>query len=166
MQLPGNLLSWTRPMLTVRFLMLRTLLIKLNPLTTARAITAARAFLNITRHLLQLERCSNPVRMRKVFLVLSKKNIFWFGWEVCLGEARKVRVFSVFWPTLTRPGRQSHGPKFWLKLVLETKQLSASIEPLLDLLACLEPKLWLKNPISPQNQKIAENAWVSHWRLL
>ena len=118
---------------------------------------------------------SAPAAAREVFkpstyaeslLGSIKKNIFWFGWGVRLGEARKVGVFSVFWPTLTRPGRQSHGPKFWLKLVLETRQLSASIEPLLDLLACLEPKLWPKNPILPPNQKIAENAWVSHWRLL
>ena len=99
--------------------------------------------------------------MRKVFLVLSKKT-FWFGWGVRLGEARKVGVFSVFWPILTRPGRQSHGPKFWLKLVLETRHFSASIDPLLDLLACLEPKLWPKNPILPQKSK---NAWASHSRL-
>jgi len=27
-----------------------------------------------------------------------------------------------------------------------------------DIVACLEPKLWSKKPILPQNQKIAENA--------
>jgi len=32
---------------------------------------------------------------------------------------------------------------------LETRQFSASIEPLPDLLACLEPTLWIKNTILP-----------------
>jgi len=41
---------------------------------------------------------------------------------------------------------------------VETKRSNASIEPLIDLVACLEPKLWPKNPIVTQNQKIAENA--------
>jgi len=45
-----------------------------NPLTTTRATIVARAFLDINWYLLQLERCSNPLRMRKVILVLSKKN--------------------------------------------------------------------------------------------
>ena len=125
----------------------------------------AQSFFVITRQPLQLDRCSNLLRMRKVFLVLFLKK-FWLGWGVRLGWARKVGVFSVFWPTLTGPGRQSHGPKFWRKLFLGTTQSLASIEPLLDLLACLEPKLWPKNSILPQNQKIAENAWVSHWLLV
>jgi len=54
---------------------------------------------------------------------------------------------------------------YWLKICLETRWSAASIEPLIDLLACLEPKLWPKNPSLPQNQKIAEKASVSHWRL-
>ena len=45
----------------------------------------ARGFFVITRQLQQLERCSNPLRMRKVFLVLLKKNFFdlgeGFAWE-------------------------------------------------------------------------------------
>ena len=94
-----------------------------------------------------------------------KKKIFWFGWGVRLGEARKVGVFLIFGPTLMGPGRQSHGPKFWLKLFLETRWSPASIEPLLDLLACLELKFWPKNPILPPNSEKSENAWVSHWRL-
>jgi len=47
------------------------------------------------------------LRMRQVFLVLLKK-FFWFGWGVRLGEARKVGMFWVFWPTLTGPGQQSN----------------------------------------------------------
>jgi len=42
-------------------------------------------FLVITRQLLQLERCSNPLQMREDFLVLFKKNFFdsgeGFAWE-------------------------------------------------------------------------------------
>ena len=69
----------------VRFLPTEQLSLKLQylipafhsgPSTTAQATVVARAFLDITRHLLQLERCSNPLRMRKVFLVLPKKNVF------------------------------------------------------------------------------------------
>ena len=74
--------------------------------------------------------------MRQVFLVLLKKN-FWFGWGVCLGEARKMGVFCVFWPILTGPGRQSNAPKLWPK----------------------------KHIFSPNSGK-SENAWVSHWRLV
>jgi len=47
---------------------------------------------------------------------------------------------------------------FRLKICFETRRSAASIEPLIDLPACLEPKLWPKDPIFPQNQKIAENA--------
>jgi len=45
----------------------------------------ALGFLVITRQLLQLERCSNPLQMREDFLVLLKKNFFdsgeGFAWE-------------------------------------------------------------------------------------
>jgi len=38
----------------------------LNPLTLARATIVPRTFLVITRQLLQLERCSNPLRIQQV----------------------------------------------------------------------------------------------------
>jgi len=126
-------------------------------LTTTRAKRLAQGFFVITRQPLQLQRCSNPLRMRKFFVVLLKKNFLIRVRGSPGGGSQSGGVF-VFLTYLTGPGRQSHGPKFWLKLVLETRQFSASIEPLLDLLACLGPKLWPKNPIFPQNQKIAENA--------
>jgi len=37
-----------------------------NPLTTTGANKLAHAVLVITRHLLQLERCSNPLRIQQV----------------------------------------------------------------------------------------------------
>ena len=58
-------------------------------------------------------------------------------------------MFLNFWPNLTGPGRQSNELKFWLKPCLETTWSPASIEPLLELLACLEPKLWPKKNILP-----------------
>ena len=51
---------------------------------------------------------------------------------------------------------------FMAQTFLETRRPSASLEPLIDLLACLEPKLWPKNPVV---HKTAEKAWVSLWRL-
>jgi len=47
---------------------------------------------------------------------------------------------------------------------LETRLSSASIEPLIDLLAYLEPKLWPKKTVVLKIPKTAEKAWVSHWR--
>jgi len=37
---------------------------------------------------------------------------------------------------------------------LETKRSSASSEPLIDLLAYLEPELWPKNPVLHKIQKL------------
>ena len=45
---------------------------------------------------------------------------------------------------------------FCFKIFLETRESSASVETLIDLLACLEPELWAQNPIVSQNKKIAE----------
>jgi len=67
-------------------------------------------------------------------------------------------MFSDFWPNLTGPGRYIHELFSWHKLFTETTRSVASIEPLIDLLACQEPKILPKNPTVPQNQKIAENA--------
>jgi len=124
-----------------------------NPLTTTRATIVAQVFFVMTRQPLQLDRCSNPLRMRKVFLVLLKKNFFDWGEGFAWGGLAKLGCF-IFWPTLTGPGRQSHRPKFWRKLFLETTRSPASIEPLLDLLACLEPKLWPKTAFCPKIRKL------------
>jgi len=86
-------------------------------------------------------------------LLGSIKKIFWFRWGVCLVESRKVEVFLDFWPTLTGPERQSNGSKFYYKLFLETTWSSASIDPLIDLLACLEPTLWPKNHFATKIRK-------------
>ena len=67
-------------------------------------------------------------------------------------------MFLHFWPILKGIWRQSNELFFWLKLLLETRRSAASIESLIDILACLQPKLWPKKNILPHNQKIAENA--------
>ena len=43
-----------------------------NPLTTARATIVAQSFFVITRQPLQLQRCSNPPRMRKIDTITLK----------------------------------------------------------------------------------------------
>jgi len=48
---------------------------------------------------------------------------------------------------------------------LEFKRSSASIELLIDLLACLEPELWPKTSVVHKNPKTAEKAWVYRRRL-
>ena len=58
-----------------------------------------------------------------------------------------------FWPTLTGPGRQSNQPFLWLKLWLETKRSSASLEHLIDLLACLQPELSQKPHCAQKSKK-------------
>ena len=52
-------------------------------------------------------------------------------------------MFSRFWPILPRPGRQSNAP-FFRSRFFWNWLWSASLEPLIDLLAYLEPNLWLK----------------------
>ena len=86
--------------------------------------------------------------------VSIKKNYFIWVWGFLLVTSQRGHVFEF----LTGPGRQSNEPFFWLKLCLETRWSVASTKPLIDFLACLEPKLWAKNPILPENQKIPENA--------
>ena len=76
---------------------------------------------------------------------------------VFLGDVTK-RTCFLFWPNLTGPGRQCNESCYWLKLFLETRRSAASVEPLTDLLGCLESTLCSKNPILLQIQKIAENA--------
>jgi len=45
---------------------------------------------------------------------------------------------------------------FMVQVLLETRLQSASLEPLIDLLAYLEPKLWLKNPIFDKIQNVSK----------
>ena len=52
---------------------------------TVRANMLARPFLAKNCQPLELESCSNPLRIQQVFQLTSKKNIFCFGFEVFWG---------------------------------------------------------------------------------
>jgi len=53
-------------------------------------------------------------------------------------------MFLFFWRILSGPGRQPNEPIFWIKIILESKLPSESLEPLFGFLAYLQPNLWLK----------------------
>ena len=77
---------------------------------------------------------------------IEKKTIFWFRWGFFWRWRQKEGMFWKSWPPLAGPGLQPIDPFFWCKVLLKTRWKSASIEPLIDLLAYLWPKLWAKNP--------------------
>ena len=56
----------------------------------------AGTFLAITRQLLELESCSNPLRIQQVFWLKSNKNVFCFRWGVHWGDCHKWRCFGNF----------------------------------------------------------------------
>jgi len=107
----------------------------MNPLTTVKAHILARTLLATTRQAIELESYPNHPRIQQVFGSKSKKNAFRFQCEVRWGDRCKWGCFDFFWPPLPGPGPQPIGPLFWLKIVLETRPKSASLEPLNDFLA-------------------------------
>jgi len=67
-------------------------------------------------------------------LVDIEKNVFRFRWGFSGGDVTMRACFGNFghlWPAL------GHNPFYWLKVLLKTRSKSASIEPLIDLLAYL-----------------------------
>jgi len=91
----------------------------------------------VTRQAIVLEGCSNPYGFSKSCSQNRKKNVFGFR----LGRFWRWRhndgMFWKFSPPLAGPGPQPIDPFFWLKVLLKTRSKSASIEPLIDLLAYL-----------------------------
>ena len=114
-----------------------------NPLTAARANKLACNFLVMNRQ--PLESCSNPLRIQQVFQSKSKKKKFCFRFRILQGDRHKGECFCFFQPPLAGPGPQPIGPFFWLKIFLETKLKSVSLEPLNDFLAYLQRKLQTKH---------------------
>ena len=98
----------------------------------------------VTRHPIELENYPNHPRIQQVFCLKSNKNDFRFRSGVRWGDRCKW-CFCCFWPPLPVPGPQPIGPLFCLKISLETRPKSASLEPLNDFLAYRERKLWLIN---------------------
>jgi len=80
-----------------------------------------------------------------LLLEIEKKTIFVFGLRFAGGTAASGGVFAFFGPPLPGPGPQPIGLFFWLKIFLETRPKSASLEPLNDFLAYRERKLRLIN---------------------
>jgi len=75
----------------------------------------ARVFFVITRQLQQLERCSNPLQMRKVFLVLFKKNfLIWVRGS--LGRSSQNGGVFDFWTYFDGPWT----PIPWAKILAKT----------------------------------------------
>jgi len=95
-------------------------------------------------------------------LVENEKNFFSFWVWGFLLVTQQLRLVFAFLTNFTRPWAPIQKATVLTQFFLETRWSSASLEPLIDLLPCLEPELWLKNPILHKNQKIAEKAWVSH----
>ena len=72
----------------------------------------------------------------KVTIDIEKKRFSFLVWGLLEGPLQ-VGVFWLFWPPLPGPGLQPIRPLVWLKIVLETRPKSASLEPLNDFLAYL-----------------------------
>jgi len=51
----------------------------------------------------------------------------------------------ILWLTLPGPGHQPKRLVFWIKFFLESRLSSGSLDPLIDFVIYLEPKLWSKN---------------------
>ena len=73
-----------------------------KPFTSRASHYIGPTILAITRQLLQLVRCSNPLRIQQDFLFRVKKN-FSFGFVVLLGGRCKWWCFHVFMVYFTRP---------------------------------------------------------------
>jgi len=78
------------------------------------------------------------------FKVKIEKNNFLFRWEVLWRRRNKEDMFWKSRSYLAGPGPQPIDPFVWLKVVLKARWKSASVEPLIDLLGHLLPKLWAK----------------------
>jgi len=72
-----------------------------------------------------------------------KKTFFVFGGGISRGDVKKKACFGNF-GHLCQPWAQPFHQLFWLKVLLETRSKYTSIEPWIDLLAYLQPKLWVK----------------------
>ena len=67
-------------------------------------------------------------------------------------------MFWKFRSPLAGPGPQPIDRFYWLKVLLKTRSKSASIQPLIDLIRYLQPKLWVKKTVFDLIQNFSEKA--------
>jgi len=65
----------------------------MNPLRPAQGTVVAGTFLAMTRQPLELESCSNPLRIQQVFWLKSKKKRFSFSVGGSLGGPPQMELF-------------------------------------------------------------------------
>jgi len=87
---------------------------------------------------IELERCSNPVRMGQIFS-FRFKIFFRFGFGILCGCRYTRECFRDFWPSLPGPRPSALGAKptgiFLAQVCLEARLKSAFLEPLIGFLA-------------------------------
>jgi len=98
-----------------------------NPLRPAPAKILAQVCNAVTRHPIELESYPNHPQIQQVFRLKSKKRFSFSVWG-SLGGPLQVGCFCFFWPRLPGPAPQPIGPLFWLKVFLETRPKSASLD--------------------------------------
>jgi len=116
-----------------------------NPLSPASAKILARVCNAITRHPIELESYPNHPRIQQVSCLKSKKKRFSFSVWASLGDRCKWGCFCFFLATFTWPWTPTHWAIVLAHDFLETRPKSASLEPLNDIPAYQERKLWLIN---------------------
>jgi len=99
-----------------------------------------------SRPAIELESCSNHLRIQQVFWFRFKKS-FWFGFGVFCGLRHIGACFRVFLAEVSWHWAPTQPAIFLDKVVLETRLSSESLEPLIGFLAYLEPKRGSKNKI-------------------
>ena len=136
-----------------------------------RRLFAERHVRNL-RHTVNEKRTKCKVRIRwnhfKFFLFnwalenfISKRifSIYKFGYMADVRMNIKT-IFSV--ACIEKDALTLKRPRFfWIKVFLKTRPKSESIEPLTDLLAYVQPKLWVKNPVFGKIQKVSKKAYSS-----
>ena len=116
----------------------------IHPLSPECATVFANLCNSITRQPIELESCSNPLRIQQVFWLSSKKKFFVLDLGFSGGKVESWGVYAFLLAASTWPWSPIHCAIFWFKLFWKLGQNPRSIEPFHGFLAFLEPKLWIK----------------------
>jgi len=121
-----------------------------NPLT----IAIARPLFDHKMPAARARELFKPSTDSASLLVDIEKKHFSFSVEVFWRWRHNEGMFWKFWSPLAGPGPQPIDPFYWLKVLLKIRSKSTSIE--IDLLAYLQPKLWVKNSVFGPIQNFSE----------